>query len=32
MAIVINARWINNVTVVAAAVNVQKRYDPIYFQ
>lgn len=32
MAIVINARWINNVTVVAAAVNVQKRNDLIYCQ
>lgn len=31
MAIVINARWINNVTVVAAAVNVQK-IDLIYCQ
>lgn len=32
MAIVINARWINNITVVATAVNVQKRNDLIYYQ
>lgn len=29
MMTVINARWINNVTVVAAVVNVQKRNDLI---